>query len=215
MTYKSSHTEASQTSGHVIHSPARIYDFLAWIILRGREPALREKMVDLAALKPGETVLDVGCGTGTLLIAAKRRIGASGRAFGIDPSPEMIARAQKKARRLGADIAFQIGIVESLPFPEAYCDAVLSTLMIHHLPADVRERGAQEIARVLKPGGRVLAVDFGEADDGKHGLFSFFTHSHGHVRTAEMRAMFGQAGLNVTDSGAVGMANLHYVLAVA
>jgi ubiquinone/menaquinone biosynthesis C-methylase UbiE len=172
-------------------------------------------MVDLAGLKPGETVLDVGCGTGTLLIAAKRRLGPSGRAIGIDPSPEMIARAQRKAKRLGVDVAFQVGIIESLPFPDAYCDAVLSTLMIHHLPSELRECGAREIARVLKPGGRMLVVDFGKAEDGKLGLFSFFQHSHGHLSAGEMRAMFGQAGLNVTDSGAVGMANLHYVLAVA
>ena len=215
MAHPSSHTGTPQTSGHVIHSLARVYDLLAWFILRGREPTLREKMVDLAALKSGETVLDVGCGTGTLLIAAKRRIGASGRAFGIDPSPEMIARAQKKAKKLGAEITFRVGVIESLPFPDGYCDAVLSTLMIYHLLAELRECGAREIARVLKPGGRVLAVDFGEGDDGKHGLFSYFTHSHRHVSTAEMRAMFGQAGLNITDSGAVGMANLHYVLAVA
>jgi hypothetical protein len=67
----------------------------------------------------------------------------------------------------------------------------------------------------LKPGGRVLAVDFGEGDEGKHGLFSYFHHSHRRVSTSEMRAMFGQAVLNITDSGAVGMANLYYVLAVA
>jgi ubiquinone/menaquinone biosynthesis C-methylase UbiE len=136
-------------------------------------------------------------------------------ALGIDPSPEMIARAQRKAKRLGVDVAFQVGIIESLPFPDAYCDAVLSTLMIHHLPSELRECGAREIARVLKPGGRMLVVDFGKAEDGKLGLFSFFQHSHGHLSAGEMRAMFGQAGLNVTDSGAVGMANLHYVLAVA
>jgi ubiquinone/menaquinone biosynthesis C-methylase UbiE len=188
---------------------------MAWIFLRGREPALREKMVDLAGLNPGETVLDVGCGTGTLLIAAKRRVGASGRAFGIDPSPEMIVTAQKKAKRLGADIAFEVGIIESLPFPDAYCDAVLSTLMIHHLPAELRQRGAREIARVLKPGGRVLAVDFSQGGDGKHGLFAYLRHKHGHLRPGEMRDMFGQAGLNITESGAVGMANLYYVLAVA
>ena len=85
------YTAPPPTSATVIRSMAHIYDLMAWVLLRGRERALRERMIDLAGLKSGETVLDVGCGTGTLLIATKRRVGIAGRAYGIDPSRQMIA----------------------------------------------------------------------------------------------------------------------------
>src|SRR5215471_5707535 len=78
------------TTGLVLHWANR-YDVLAWILLHGRERAFRERIVDLARLGPAEFVLDVGCGTGSLVIAAKRRVGPAGLVAGIDASPEMIA----------------------------------------------------------------------------------------------------------------------------
>src|SRR5688572_3378865 len=78
------------TTGLVLHSAAR-YDLLVWLITRGRERAFREKVLRLARLKPGESVLDVGCGTGTLAIAARPLVGPAGAVYGIDASPEMIA----------------------------------------------------------------------------------------------------------------------------
>lgn len=213
MHHAAGHAAPPHTPGSVVRSMAHIYDLMAWIFLRGREPALRERMIDLAGLKSGETVLDVGCGTGTLLIAAKRRVGIAGRVYGIDPSPQMIAMAQGKARKSGADVTFQVGIVEALPFPDAHFDAVFSTLMIHHLPPQIRESGARQIARVLKPGGRVLAVDFVRGGDRKPGLLTRL-HHHRHLHSGEMEAMFSRSGFNAVDGGAIGMANLHYVLAV-
>src|SRR3712207_4299905 len=87
-----------ETAGLVLHgATARYYDVMAWLMTLGRERKFREKLVDLARLRPGESVLDVGCGTGTLAIAAKRRVGPTGEVYGIDASPEMIVRASKKA----------------------------------------------------------------------------------------------------------------------
>lgn len=140
------------TSGIVLHA-ARFYDFLAWAVMLGREGAFRKKVIDLVRLKPGESVLDVGCGTGTLAIAAKRRVGSTGRVYGVDASPEMIARAGEKTRKAGLDIEFKNEVIETLAFPDAQFDAVLSTLMLHHLPRRLREDGTREIRRVLKPGG--------------------------------------------------------------
>jgi ubiquinone/menaquinone biosynthesis C-methylase UbiE len=77
--------------GIVIHSAAE-YDRRFMVRARGRERAFRQELVERARLAPGESVLDVGCGTGTLALAAKRRVGAEGIARGIDPSTEMIAR---------------------------------------------------------------------------------------------------------------------------
>ncbi|HEV8456601.1 MAG TPA: class I SAM-dependent methyltransferase, partial [Gemmatimonadales bacterium] len=130
------------TKGRVLHSAAG-YDLLAWLFLLGRERAFRERLVRLARFQPGQSVLDIGCGTGSLAIAAKRRVGPSGTVEGIDASPEMIARAKKKASQAGLAVAFTDGVVEALPFPDARFDAVLSTLMLHHLPREARQQCAR------------------------------------------------------------------------
>jgi ubiquinone/menaquinone biosynthesis C-methylase UbiE len=146
-------------------SQKRPLSTISWfgLLTLGREPAFREKLLQFARLHAGETVLDVGCGTGSLAIAAKRQVGSTGRVYGIDASAEMIARALKKARKAGVEIGFKNSPAQKLPFPDAQFDAVLSTMMLHHLPRKGREDCAREIRRVLKPGGRVLAVDFGVA----------------------------------------------------
>ena len=87
-------------------------------------------------------MLDVGCGTGSLTIAAKKRAGPASKVSGIDPSSEMIAKAQKKAKREGVDISFQNSVIEGLPFSDGHFDVVLSSLMLHHLPKAARELGA-------------------------------------------------------------------------
>src|SRR5439155_21762286 len=129
---------------------------LGWRRTHGRDRACRGQLVALARLSPGGSVLDIGCGTGSLGLAAKRRVGATGEVFGVDASPEMIARATSKAARAGIDVRFDNAVAEALPFPDARFDAVLSTLMLHHLPRKVRQQCAREIRRVLKTGGRVL-----------------------------------------------------------
>src|SRR5690348_10193613 len=73
------------TTGRVLHSAA-LYDLLLWLVTLGRERGFREKVLRLAHLEPGQSVLDVGCGTGTLAIAAKRHVGPTGRVHGIDAS---------------------------------------------------------------------------------------------------------------------------------
>src|SRR5258708_13440556 len=105
---------APGTTGIVLHR-AFVYDLLVWLVSLGRERVYRGKALDLANLKPGESVLDVGCGTGTLAIAAKQRVGPTGRVYGVDASPEMLARASKKASKAGAEVVFQNGVVERLP----------------------------------------------------------------------------------------------------
>ena len=203
-------SDAWTTHGRVVHWAAR-YDLLVWLLTHGRDRAFREKLVDLAGLAPGESVLDVGCGTGTLAIAARRRVGATGEVFGIEPSPAMIARAVSKAGRARVDVSFTTGAVEALPFTGGRFDAVLSTLMLHHLPRKVRQQCAREIRRVLRPAGRVLVVDFGQAQNKGSVLARF--HRHGHVDPREIVTLLDEAGFRPLGSGAVGISSLHYVLA--
>src|SRR5918992_5686450 len=202
---------APTTTGRVLHWAAR-YDLLVWLLTHGRHRAFRERLVGLARLAAGESILDVGCGTGSLAIAAKRQVGVGGPVFGIDASPAMIARATSKAARAGIDVSFKTAVAETLPFPDAQFDVVLSTLMLHHLPRKVRQQCAHEVRRVLKPQGRVLVVDFAHAQS-KSGLLAHF-HCHGHVDPREIVALLDEAGFRCVESGPVGISSLQFVLAV-
>jgi ubiquinone/menaquinone biosynthesis C-methylase UbiE len=159
MAHSHQHSHASEpaleTSGNVLHQ-APLYDALSHLILRRSEASIRS----LAQVKPGDKVLDVGCGPGRLTLAAQGWVGPAGEAHGIDPSPEMIAVARRNAARTGLPAQFQKGLVEALPFPDATFDVVMSRLVLHHLPGDLKRRGLAEMRRVLKPGGACLVVDF-------------------------------------------------------
>jgi ubiquinone/menaquinone biosynthesis C-methylase UbiE len=208
----SSPDTAPSTTGRVLHWAAG-YDLLVWLFTHRSDRAFREQLVALAHLVPGESVLDIGCGTGTLAIVAKRQVGATGRVFGIDASPAMIARATAKAARAGTDVSFKTAVVEALPFSDGQFDVVLSTLMLHHLPHKLRQQCAREIRRVLNRQGRVLVVDFGQPQP-KSGLLAHF-HRHGYVDPREIVALLGEAGLRCVDSGSVGISSLQYALAEA
>jgi len=157
-THTHTHESPAQTEGKLIRW-ASFYDGLVNILTLGFARRLRTLTVDHALLQPGEKILDVGCGTGAVTLPAKVRVGKGGEAAGIDPAPEMITVARQKASRAGLEIDFRVGVIESLPFPDGTFDAVTSSLMMHHLPENVRAKGMAEILRVLKPGGRLLIAD--------------------------------------------------------
>jgi ubiquinone/menaquinone biosynthesis C-methylase UbiE len=189
---------------------AKRYDLLIALLTLGREGVLREKMLNLGRVAPGESVLDIGCGTGTLAIAAKRRVG-SGSVRGIDASAEMIARAKHKAARDNVDVAFDVARAESLPFSDRQFDVVLSTVMLHHLRRAVREQCVREVRRVLKSGGRLLVVDFGVKGAGHRGPLAHF-HKHGRVKLDDLVSLVADAGLDIVDSGHTGTGSLVFVL---
>lgn len=168
------HTAAPPTTGLVMNWGWR-YDLVVWLAdklaYRGALGRLQQRAIELANPVPGEAVLDVGCGTGALALLAKRRLGDRGRVVGIDPGEKQLVRARARAARRGLDIELQLGVIENLPFPDHTFDVVVSSLMMHHLPDDVKRRGLAEVARVLAPSGRLVIVDFKRGHHAKSGRF--------------------------------------------
>lgn len=116
----------------------------------------------LAALKPGEVVLDLGSGGGFDVFIAGRKVGATGRAIGVDMTPDMLAKARRNVasyrEQTGLDnVEFRLGEIEHLPLADNSVDAVISNCVINLSPD--KQQVWAEIARVLKPGGRVAVSD--------------------------------------------------------
>ncbi|MBI5374721.1 MAG: class I SAM-dependent methyltransferase [Candidatus Schekmanbacteria bacterium] len=150
---KTDHGES--TKSQIIHW-ASFYDVVfGWLLRRTHDEVVR-----LATSSPGERVLDVGCGTGSLAIALKASVGQTGLVHGIDASPEMIEVSRRNASRASADVNFTVGLGEAIPFPNETFDLVVSQLAIHHLPDDLKQSAIKEMHRVLKPNGRCMIVDF-------------------------------------------------------
>jgi 2-polyprenyl-3-methyl-5-hydroxy-6-metoxy-1,4-benzoquinol methylase len=134
------HSSAGETSDKetkgLIGSAGWRYDLHEWLtdifMFGGKVRELRQKTVDLARIQPGETVLDVGCGTGTLAMKVARRVG---RVVGIDPGCQQIVRARAKAARRNVPIEFQIGVIEQLAFGPSYsiflADPSIDIVILH------------------------------------------------------------------------------------
>ncbi|UCH14274.1 MAG: class I SAM-dependent methyltransferase [Bacteroidales bacterium] len=146
-----------KSKGISLNSMAGYYD----ILTPAEKSRRRKKQIDLIGLKEGETVLEVGCGTGVLSVLSKIKTGDKGEVHGIDIAEKMIIQAGKKAAKYNLKINFKVASIDDLPFPDNYFNVVISSLMFHHLPVEVKEAGLSEIYRVLNADGRFLLSDFG------------------------------------------------------
>jgi ubiquinone/menaquinone biosynthesis C-methylase UbiE len=144
------------------HLLTRVYDpVVRWTT---REATFKRRLIAQAAPSARSRVLDLGCGTGTLALMLKRSQ-PSVEVVGIDPDREILERARAKAGAARVDIQFDEGFSTELPYVEEAFDAVLSTLVLHHLTGPDKRQSLREIARVLRPGGELHVADWGRPSD--------------------------------------------------
>jgi demethylmenaquinone methyltransferase/2-methoxy-6-polyprenyl-1,4-benzoquinol methylase/phosphoethanolamine N-methyltransferase len=199
--HATNYTSASRTAGRTIRWASH-YDTFVRLMTLGKDNAVREMTADLASIQPGDAVLDVGCGTGDLTVAAKARAGSDGKVYGIDASPEMIEAARAKVAARTIDIDFRTELIESLPFADGTFNVVLSSLMMHHLPDDLKRKGLSEIYRVLKPGARFVVVDLMRPMNlHDRVLMTIFHHGHMQAGAQDLPAMMQTAGFTNIETG--------------
>jgi ubiquinone/menaquinone biosynthesis C-methylase UbiE len=146
-----------ETRGRTLDWLAPYYDLVCRAAGIGR--VFRRRTIAVADLRPGEKVLDIGCGTGILTRLAADAVTAKGEVWGIDPAADMIRIARQNAGMIENLARFKPAAVESLPFANDTFDVALLSFVLHCLPPDLKRIGLREMSRVLKPGGRLIVVD--------------------------------------------------------
>lgn len=166
-----------QEIGILIDTPKQ-YDKLLSIVLGKREQVVRASAIKFGNIQSNSEILDVGCGTGTLAIQIKKEYGNEVNVYGIDPSPQMIPYAIEKAKKEQCTISFEVQAIQSLKFPDNTFDVVFLSLVLHHIPEHHRIAGINEIMRVLKPGGRLIIVEFNAPSKRIWRFLGFFVVGH-------------------------------------
>ncbi len=209
---RTTNSTGPETTGRTLHWAGQ-YDLMTSLMGFGANSANSRNVVEMAGIQPGDTVLDVGCGSGNLTLAAKRAAGETGTVVGIDASPEMIAAARKKAGRARSETRFEVGLIEKIPFPDSTFDAVINRLMVHHLPDDLKRRAFVEVLRVLKPGGLLFIADFNRPRNPILAHLSMVMVGHGMAQTNTwaLPAMLTEAGFVDVNSGKTNSAFLAFV----
>ncbi len=171
------------------------------------EGRLHGRLVLEADILPGMRVLDLGCGTGTMTILIKQGHVLS-QVYGLDADPQVLGIARSKADQAHAIITLEQGLAYQMPFPDAWFDRVLTSLVFHHLTEEQKQLVLNEVCRVLRPGGKFALLDLGLP----YGAYArLVSHVVRHMEQAEanvrglLPGMIAQAGLaNCTEIGHFG-----------
>jgi len=181
--------------------------------LLGGESA-RRVLIDQAELQPGHRVLEIGCGTGTLLMQIKRAHNDVD-VTGLDPDPKALDRTRRKAKAAAVAIRLDRDFSDSLPYPDASFDRVFSSFMFHHLETvDEKRNTLREVHRVLEPGGRLHLLDF-DRPDAARGAITWLHSTRRLEDNTEARILSLMREAGLVEARVVGRAKLFLLSRIA
>jgi demethylmenaquinone methyltransferase/2-methoxy-6-polyprenyl-1,4-benzoquinol methylase len=152
---------------------AHRYDVTNEVLSFGIHRLWRQTAIRLSGAQGGSSILDCATGTGDLALAFKRQVGTTGRVLGTDFCPEMLETAPQKASDAGLDVGFEVADALNLPYTSASFDVASIAFGIRNVDDPVR--CLKELARVVKPGGRVVVLEFGQPSGFFGALFRFYS----------------------------------------
>jgi len=158
------------TRDHTKTISPRAYD---WLSRAAGVGDAHWQLVAQASIGAGATVLEIGVGTGNVLLKVKRAVPAA-IAIGLDASTASLATAARKAARASVDLQLDHGDATHLPYPDAAIDRILFSFVFHHIPDDQKLAALSEICRVLKPGGSLHLLDFVAGTERKSKVLAMF-----------------------------------------
>lgn len=169
-----------------------------------RERTFKGALIEQARIGPGQRVLDLGCGTGTLGVQMALR-SPDATVTGVDGDPVILERARRKAAKRGARVYFDHALAGALPYADGSLQRVVSSLFFHHLLWADKERAAREAFRVLAPGGELHVADWGRASGAvmRAGFFAIqvldgFDNTRDHV-AGRLPLAFERAGFKTVE----------------
>lgn len=181
------------------HWLTRFYDpVVHWTT---RENVFKEALIKQANIQNEQRILDLGCGTATLCLKIKKRFPAT-KIFALDVDKKILQMAQRKAAKAKAEIVFEQGFSDNLPFADESFDRVVSTLFFHHLDHRSKRQTLLEVCRVLKPGGELHIADFGVPRNALQHLFSHYLQLVDSVETTKDN-LEGQLPFLISEAGFV------------
>ncbi len=185
----------------------RLNEAITRVVFGGRHRRVYARITALSGARPGDRVLDIGCGGGYLARLLAAAVAPGGQVTGLDTSAPAIGYARKRA---AANCSFVLGVAQDLPWPDGSFDVVASTLATHHIPDAARQDAFGEMYRVLRPGGALLVADF-RPSGRRHSPHSWVTASR-HGSAVPLEDLATAAGFRVEARGDLPL--LRYVRAI-